>query len=75
MVAGKHGIAPHTFAGPRGIVATNVFMPRPLHSPSHATGHVVIAGALCLSLLVMLPLAAIPAARLAVSPLLALLGL
>lgn len=50
-------------------------MPRPLHSPSHATGHVVIAGALCLSLLVMLPLAAIPAARLAVSPLLALLGL
>ena len=50
-------------------------MSRPLHSPSHATGHAVIAGALCLSLLVMLPLAVVPMARLVVSSLLALLGL
>jgi len=40
-------------------------MQRPVHpARPAATGHAVIAGALCLSLLVMVPLLAAPAARL-----------
>jgi len=49
-------------------------MPKPAHS-SHATGHALIAGALGLSLLVMMPLAVVPAARPLVAALLAMLGL
>lgn len=45
---------------------TNVFMRKADHSPTLAAGHAVIAAALGLSLLVMLPLAAPSATRLVV---------
>lgn len=49
-------------------------MQRPASTSPHATGHAVIAGALCLSLLVMLPLVAIPAGRGLAGLVLALIG-
>ena len=47
-------------------MSTNVFMRRADQTPTPAAGHAVIAAALGLSLLVMLPLAAPSAARLVI---------
>lgn len=49
-------------------------MHRRAHTSDNATGHAVIAGALCLSLLVMMVLVSGPAARALASLVLALLG-